>query len=393
MFNCFSPIKVSAAIINLLEKMFNYILASTNSYGIELSSMKDIKIEQNIEIKSRSKLSEFSFVLFIAGIVMYWAPLICPVYLPDFHYQEILMGVGFFLGIVALIMSIVAIIIGKRIKKSAVLAVWVVWIQSIAFLLLVLLLFLIGFTFETTSDAYENLSKIHEIEEFVITYDQDDDGDGAASNDYEIYLTGGRFLIVHKLSPSMHGKLKALGNHEICIDGNDESEGLLFSDLGKLCGKKIKKLEDVIQNYDLIQDKILSDNHVGGKLSDIDFIVADLDRSKLHVTQKEFEEDFRKYDCIVSFEKTGTYQRYGRYYKYHFDMKDGSDFDMVLSTVKQKDEMWLCDFSIIAFNGKKLERELNDWSLNEKLNVGFRSYRDLFDHYDEVKKIIERLIS
>ena len=126
MFNCFSPIKVSAAIINLLEKMFNYILASTNSYGIELSSMKDIKIEQNIEIKSRSKLSEFSFVLFIAGIVMYWAPLICPVYLPDFHYQEILMGVAFFLGIVALIMSIVAIIIGKRIKKSAVLAVWVV---------------------------------------------------------------------------------------------------------------------------------------------------------------------------------------------------------------------------------------------------------------------------
>ena len=269
--------------------MFNYILASTNSYGIELNSMKDIKIEQNIEIKSRSKLSEFSFVLFIAGIVMYWAPLICPVYLPDSHYQEILMGVGFFLGIVALIMSIVAIIIGKRIKKSAVLAVWVVWIQSIAFLLFVLLLFLIGFTFETTSDAYENLSKIHEIEEFVITYDQDDDGDGAASNDYEIYLTGGRFLIVHKLSPSMHGDLKALGNHEICIDGNDESEGLLFSDLGKLCGKKIKKLEDVIENYDLIQDKILSDNHVGGKLSDIDFIVADLDRSKLHVTKRNLK--------------------------------------------------------------------------------------------------------
>ncbi|WP_407398560.1 hypothetical protein [Treponema sp.] len=303
------------------------------------------------------------------------------------------MGVGFLLGIVALVMSIVAIIVGKKSKKSVVLSVWVVWIQSIAFVLLVLLFSLVAFSFETTSDAYEKLSKIPEIEEFVITYDQDDDGDGAASNDYEIYLTGGRFLIVHKLSPSMHGKLKALGNHEISVGESEENDGLSFADLGKLCNKKIKKLEGVIENYDLIQDKILSDNQVDGNFSNVDFTVAELDRSKLRVTQKEFEEDFRKYDCIVSFEKTGSYQSYERYYKYHFNMKDGSEFDMTLSTVKRKDEMWLCDFSVIAFNGKKLERELDDWSLNEKLNVGFRSYRDLFDHYDEVKKIIERLIS
>lgn len=69
-------------------------------------------------------------------------------------------------------------------------------------------------------------------------------------------------------------------------------------------------------------------------------------------------------------------------------MKDGSEFEMTLSTVSQVDGKWKCDFSIVTYNGNKV-KNLDDWDLSRELDIKMNSYRDLFENYEKVKSLLD----
>ena len=151
-------------------------------------------------------------------------------------------------------------------------------------------LYQVGKCFESTSAQMAKLRKIPEIEEFVITDDEDDFmHDGIMHNDYEIYLTGGRFVKVEALEESLTGdrfKLNAIGGTEI-------KGGLSFAELSGITGEKINDLNALISHYDAILGGIGNALSAGGRLSP-------LDTEKLFVREREFTADMRSMPHVKS---------------------------------------------------------------------------------------------
>ena len=289
---------------------------------------------------------------------------------------------------------------------------------------------------ETTADQMKKLRKIPEIEEFVITYDDDDFiHDGTNYNRYELYLITDGFLKVRSLTgtfDSEYFQIEAIGQYSVEVQ-RENKKYLTSSDLSFLAGKQIKEFQDVLDNYSVILSKLESAPYVDedGMLFGVN--LSPLDKSILAVRENEFLSDLKSMPHVVSVEKLDFYETYKQYYKYSIAMDDGIQFEMTLSTVYRGEDsgdyssefffipgsLWLanprasgdgdgytCDFFITSYNGEetnhvwltsdngknKVFKPYESWRFADDTGLEVKSYRDLFNNYEAFKKSIEAFI-
>ena len=289
---------------------------------------------------------------------------------------------------------------------------------------------------ESTADQMKDLRKMPEIEEFVITYDDDDFiHDGTNYNRYDLYLIDDGFLKVRSLTGSMSSKyfkVEAIGGYSVEVQREDEKY-LTGSDLSYISGKEIKDLQDVIDNYSVILTLLKVGARVENDGMFFDVVLSPLDKSVLAVREKEFLTDLKSMPHVVSVEKLDFYETYKQYYKYSILMDDGIQFEMTLSTVYRGEDsgdyssefftipgsLWLanprasgdgsgysCDFFITSYNGEetkhvwltsdkgkhKVFKPYESWRFADDTGIKVKSYRDLFYNYEAFKKSIETFI-
>ena len=296
---------------------------------------------------------------------------------------------------------------------------------------------------ETTEEQMSRLCKMPEIEEFLITYDQDQGSDlsNVLYNEYEFYLKDDRFLKVSNLTESMHRNgfygyfdpvVFAIDSYSVEVQ-RENKKYLTSSDLSFLAGKQIKEFQDVLDNYSVILSKLESAPYVDedGMLFGVN--LSPLDKSILAVRENEFLSDLKSMPHVVSVEKLDFYETYKQYYKYSIAMDDGIQFEMTLSTVYRGEDsgdysseffsipgsLWLanprasgdgdgytCDFFITSYNGEetnhvwltsdngknKVFKPYESWRFADDTGLEVKSYRDLFNNYEAFKKSIEAFI-
>lgn len=107
-----------------------------------------------------------------------------------------------------------------------------------------------SFYAEAPEKQFENLRKIPEIEEAVIlsdTYDATDD-DGNLSNDFEIYLTGERFLKVRGMGEKLKVKYYNTGEFQLEAIGSFYFAAPFdMGTLSVLTGKKSRLCEALLK--------------------------------------------------------------------------------------------------------------------------------------------------
>lgn len=375
--------------------------------------------EELIENKKPSKLGTVALVLFIVSIVAFFAAVECGGVYGEalwirirYWISQSFFDISFFSALAIFPVSIIGIIKGRKTNQTKLCTVILV-IQTILLALAVGFVFLVGSGFESTSDQMEKLRKMPEIEEFIITRDRDDFmHDGLMNNNYEFYLTDGRFLKVNNLSESMDYEdfhVEAIGQYSVEVqrDQRNYGEFLSLSDLSFLAGKKIKKFQDVLDNYSAILTRLEDAPFVEEDGEQLEIKLAPLDKSALAVRESEFFADLQTMPHIVSVQKMDFVTSYLQYYKYAVKMDDGVQFDMTLSTVRRDGGGYSCNFFITSYNGKEVKhvylteatrgtkyyKPYECWRFAHDTGLEVKSYRDLFNNYEAFKKSIEAFIA
>ena len=273
---------------------------------------------------------------------------------------------------------------------------------------------------ETTEEQMSRLCKMPEIEEFLITYDQDqgDDLSNVLYNEYEFYLKDDRFLKVSNLTESMHRNgfygyfdpvVFAIDSYSVEVQRSDRpGKYLTFSDLSFLIGKEIVDLQDVIDNYSLILSQLENEPFFENDKGRFEIMLSPLDKTILAVRENEFFADLQTMPHIASIKKEKLKVTNQQYYKYEVKMDDGVQFDMTLSTVYRDGDDYTCDFFITSYNKKKIKWDYvpdknNKYSERYRPYAGWyhfandtgikvKSYRDLFYNYEAFKKSVEAFI-
>ena len=377
--------------------------------------------EELVENKEPSKFGKAALWLFIISIVAFFAAVEC-----DGVYGEALwirirywisqafFGISFFSAIAVFPVSIIGIIKGRKTNQTKLCTVILV-IQTILLSLLVGFVLLVGSGFESTSAQMEKLRKMPEIEEFIITRDRDDFmHDGLMNNNYELYLTDGRFLKVNNLTESMDYEkfhVEAIGQYSVEVqrDQRNYGEFLSLSDLSFLAGKKIKKFQDVLDTYSAILAKLEDAPFVEENGERLKITLLPVDKSTLAVRENEFFADLQTMPHIVSVQKMDFVTSYLQYYKYAVKMDDGVQFDMTLSTVLRDGDSggYSCDFFITSYNGTEVKhvyltevtrgtkyyKPYECWRFANDTGLEVKSYRGLFNNYEAFKKSIEAFIA
>ncbi len=375
--------------------------------------------EELFEKKKMSKLGKASLLLFITSIVSFFIGIELSGVFGEalwirirYWISQAFFGISFFSAIAVFPVSIIGIIKGRKTNQTKLCTVILV-IQTILLSLLVGLVLLVGSGFESTSDQMKKLRKMPEIEEFIITRDRDDFmHDGLMNNNYELYLTDGRFLKVNNLTESMDYEkfhVEAIGQYSVEVqrDQRNYGEFLSLSDLSFLAGKKIKKFQDVLDNYSAILTRLEDAPFVDEDGEQLEIKLAPVDKSALAVRESEFFADLQTMPHIVSVQKMDFVTSYLQYYKYAVKMDDGVQFDMTLSTVLRDGGGYSCNFFITSYNGKEVKhvylteatrgtkyyKPYECWRFAHDTGLEVKSYRDLFNNYEAFKKSIEAFIA
>lgn len=375
--------------------------------------------EELFENKKPSKFGKAALWLFIISIVAFFAAVECGGVYGEalwirirYWISQAFFGISFFSAIAVFPVSIIGIIKGRKTNQTKLCTVILI-IQTILLSLLVGLVLLVGSGFESTSAQMEKLRKMPEIEEFIITRDRDDFmHDGLMNNNYELYLTDGRFLKVNNLTESMDYEkfhVEAIGQYSVEVqrDQRNYGEFLSLSDLSFLAGKKIKKFQDVLDNYSAILTRLEDAPFVDEDGEQLEIKLAPVDKSALAVRESEFFADLQTMPHIVSVQKMDFVTSYLQYYKYAVKMDDGVQFDMTLSTVLRDGGGYSCNFFITSYNGKEVKhvylteatrgtkyyKPYECWRFAHDTGLEVKSYRDLFNNYEAFKKSIEAFIA
>ncbi len=378
--------------------------------------VEKIMEEELIETKEPSKFGKAALWLFIVSIVAFFAAVECGGVYGEalwirirYWISQAFFGISFFSALAIFPVSIIGIIKDRKTNQTKICTVILV-IQTILLSLLVGLVLLVGSGFESTSAQMEKLRKMPEIEEFIITHDRDDFmHDGLMNNNYELYLTDGRFLKVNNLSESMDYKefqVEAIGQYAVEVQ-RQYVKYLSLSDLSFLAGKKIKKFQDVLDNYSAILTRLEDAPFVDEDGEQLEIKLAPVDKSALAVRESEFFADLQTMPHIVSVQKMDFVTSYLQYYKYAVKMDDGVQFDMTLSTVLRDGGGYSCNFFITSYNGKEVKhvylteatrgtkyyKPYECWRFAHDTGLEVKSYRDLFNNYEAFKKAIEAFIA
>ena len=383
--------------------------------------VEKIMEEELIEKKKMSKLGKASLWLFIISIVAFFAAVECGGVYGEalwirirYWISQSFFGISFFSALAIFPVSIIGIIKDRKTKQTKACSVILI-VQTILLALAVGFVFLVGSGFESTSDQMEKLRKMPEIEEFIITRDRDDFmHDGLMNNNYELYLTDGRFLKVNNLTESMDYEkfhVEAIGQYSVEVqrDQRNYGEFLSLSDLSFLAGKKIKKFQDVLDNYSAILAKLEDAPFVEENGERLKITLLPVDKSTLAVRENEFFADLQTMPHIVSVQKMDFVTSYLQYYKYAVKMDDGVQFYMTISSVLRDGDSvgYSCDFFITSYNGTEVKhvyltevtrgtkyyKPYECWRFANDTGLEVKSYRDLFNNYEAFKKSIEAFIA
>ena len=373
--------------------------------------------EELVEKKELTKFGKASVIVFLASIVLFFAAVECGGVYGEalwirirYWISQVFYGLSFFCALAVFPVSITGIIKDRKTKQAKTCTVILV-VQTGLFALFAGFLFLIGSGFESTPAQMEKLHKMPEIEEFIITRDRDDFmHDGLMNNNYEFYLTDGRFLKVNNLSESMDYEdfhVEAIGQYSVEVQ-REYDDFLSLSDLSFLAGKKIKKFQNVLDNYSAILTRLETSPFVEEDGKRLEIKLAPVDKPALAVRESEFFADLQKMPHIVSVQKMDFDTSYKQYYKYAVKMDDGVQFDMTLSTVLRDGDSggYSCDFFITSYNGAEVKyvylreatrgtkyyKPYECWRFAHDTGLEVKSYRDLFNNYEAFKKSIETFI-
>ena len=373
--------------------------------------------EELVEKKELTKFGKASLVVFLLSIVLFIAAVESGGVFGEalwirirYWISQVFYGLSFFCALAVFPVSIIGIIKDRKTKQAKTCTVILV-VQTGLFALFAGFVFLVGSGFESTPAQMEKLHKMPEIEEFIITRDRDDFmHDGLMNNNYEFYLTDGRFLKVNNLSESMDYEdfhVEAIGQYSVEVQ-REYDKFLSLSDLSFLAGKKIKKFQDVLDNYSAILTRLEDTPFIEEDGERLEIKLVPVDKPKLAVRESEFFADLQKMPHIVSVQKMDFDTSYKQYYKYAVKMDDGVQFDMTLSTVLRDGDSggYSCDFFITSYNGTEVKhvyltevtrgtkyyKPYECWRFAHDTGLEVKSYRDLFNNYEAFKKSIETFI-
>ncbi len=282
--------------------------------------------------------------------------------------------------------------------------------------LLSLLFYVLMRGFESTVGQLNKLSKISAIEEFVLTYDSEEGGfhDGTMYNDLDLYLTDGGFLQVEHMSEYLTSfRLKSVGNWNfIYVYENSDKElikktCLEQEQLSELCGTKIKKLNDLISNYDSFIQKAEGLPLAEEKPTKTGFFKSPLKKEKLALRENVIYEDLLRQEGVVSVKKIKGHYEYLENYWYEITMNDGHTLVMTVSAVVPQDDGSLeSDYCIRMFDGEPislLSMTNTTYGINyyspysgrafaKKIGVEMNSYRVFFPYYKEFVDLSDELL-
>ncbi len=375
--------------------------------------------EELFENKKPSKLGTVALVLFIASIVIFIVAWKCDSWdWPNRWLNEFLRwisfyiyGISFLCALAIFPVSIIGIVKDRRVGTKNILCTFLLVVEIVSFLFLIACFLSIDAYEESTSDQMKKLRKMPEIEEFVITYDNGYPAhDGVIYNDYELYLTDNRFLKVDNLTEKLKGKdieINAIGRFSVYVRRKG-TKNLTLSDLSFLAGKRIKKFQDILDNYSVILSNLERMPYVENDGMVFDVVLLPLDKSALAVRENEFLSDLKSLPHVVSIQKIDFFIDYETYYGYSVKMDDDTQFSLLLSTVRRNGDDYLCSFSVPSYNGKKARKNLSyqtdkgnvinyyrsyssEYFANDT-GIKVKSYRDLFNNYEAFKKSIENFI-
>ena len=318
------------------------------------------------------------------------------------------------------ICSVVALVFLTRAKKKGerkTVAFIVFSILGMIFsVLLTLLFFVLMRGFESTVGQLDKLSKISAIEEFVLTYDSEEGGfhDGTMYNDLDLYLADGGFLQVEHMSEYLTKfRVKSAGDWNLFIV-HEEDDGQLIQqswleqeELSKLCGKKFKKLTDLISNYDSFIKKAEELPLVEENPTKTGFYKGPLQKQKLALRENVIYEDIARQEGVVSVRKINGHYAYLENYWYEIVMDDGHSLLMTVSAVfPQEDGSIKSDYCIRMFDNEPISllsmtnatyginyySPYSDMAFAKKIGVEMNSYRDFFPHYKEFLELTDELL-
>lgn len=278
------------------------------------------------------------------------------------------------------------------------------------------LLLFMNDAFESTAGQLDKLSKIQEIEEFVLTDDSEMGGfhDGIMYNDLDLYLSGGRFLQVSDMSEDMYSfNLNAAGDWNLFVVYENEDNELIErswlkqEELSELCGTNIKKLVDLISQYDTFIEKIETMPLLEEKSTRTGFFKSELQRQKLALREESVYEDILLQEGVVSVKKIEGRYGYLENYWYEITMSDGHRFLMTTSAVfPQEDGSVQSYFCIREFDGEPISllsmrnttyginyySPFSETAFAKRIGVEMQSYRDFFPHYKEFLDLKDELL-
>ena len=302
---------------------------------------------------------------------------------------------------------------GKRTLPFIVLCI----VGMVLSVLISLFLFSMARGFESTVGQLDKLSKISEIEEFVLTDDSEDGGfhDGTMYNDLDLYLAGGGFLQVSHMSEYLTsfyldsaGDWQLVSFYENYKNDIVSRNHLTQDELSKLCGKKIKKLTDLISCYDsfikTVESLPILEEDAPRRIG---IFKIPLQKEKLALREQVIYDDLLNQPGVSSVKRITGHYDYLENYWYEISMDDGHSFLMTVSAVFPHDDGSLkSDFCIRAFDGEPISLlsmtnetygidyygPYSDRAFAKKIGKEMRSYRDFFPHYKEFLNLTGELL-
>ena len=192
-------------------------------------------------------------------------------------------------------------------------------------------------------------------------------------------------------------------------DGELATQRWLEQDeLSKLCGKKIKKLTDLISCYDsfikTVESLPILEEDAPRRIG---IFKIPLQKEKLALREQVIYDDLLNQPGVSSVKRITGHYDYLENYWYEISMDDGHSFLMTVSAVFPHDDGSLkSDFCIRAFDGEPISllsmtnetygidyySPYSDRAFTKKIGEEMRSYRDFFPHYKEFLNLTGELL-
>lgn len=400
---------------------------STDKENIEIEKADNVK-------KENSSFNKFSLFLFLGSIVFFFISLIFPFLFVMVNIISILLGV--LLNISSIVVSIIAIRKDRKIKNILVCKI-VLILSSLVFLFLFAIFLFIFIFFKdesSTENQLENLKKLENIEEIVLTFDDTVDGwdHMHLHNRLELYFSDGKFIKADGTGEKLDGhnfRVVALGNKSVGVYVfRPENESYFDSvptynyNVFKYFSKhKASNLYSALKNYDKLYADIEKLPEYNPE--DLSFLENQKESKEFYfqlpfepeyLREKEVLEDLKRQKNVKTIKKIEQKYEFEENYAYEIEMNDGSLIEFVTTAVKKERNFYdkensiyrknVSDFRIKKFNGKELKIHKQDWTrlkiyqyfsnydMEELSGTKFITYSIFFENWEFYKNKMEEVL-